>query len=263
MPLLIALFGALMAALGRFSPDGGGGGDAGAGGDGAGSGSGVDSARNAGGTGDGGDGDGDGAGEGDGNGDGDGAGAGEGDGQDPAQRGTKLTDPAALQRELDDARRQAAGERTKRTDAETARNQALEAFKPIAKMLGFDTGEDPDPAQLQAKLEQTQAALRAERINNAFYRVASQADANPELTLRYLRGGNELEGLDPDKDDFEASLKAIVQAAISSTPALKAAPQAGGSFDGGARGGGTPAEPDDLAGLIAQRVSQQRRTAQA
>ena len=249
MPLLTALFGILMAALGLFDTNGGG--DAGdAGGD-AGDGSG-DSARN-GGAGDAGD-------AGAAAGDGDGA---DGDGQDPAQRGTKLTDPAALQREVDEARRQAAAERTKRTDAETARNQALEAFKPIAKLLGFDTGQEPDPAALQQKLEQTQAELRAERVNNTFYRVASQVDANPELTLRYLRGGNELNDLDPSADDFEATLKTIVQAAISSTPALKATPQAGGSFDGGARGGGTPAEPDDLAGLIAQRVGQQRRTAQA
>lgn len=247
MPLLTALFGILIAALGLFDTNGGG--DAGDVGGDASGGSG-DSARNGGA---------DDAGVA-------GAAAGDGadgDGQDPAQRGTKLTDPAALQREVDEARRQAAAERTKRTDAETARNQALEAFKPIAKLLGFDTGQEPDPAALQQKLEQTQAELRAERVNNTFYRVASQVDANPELTLRYLRGGNELSDLDPSADDFEATLKTIVQAAISSTPALKATPQAGGSFDGGARGGGTPAEPDDLAGLIAQRVGQQRRTAQA
>lgn len=251
MPLLTALFGILMAALGLF--DGNGSGDAGdaggEGGSGSGDGSAGDppagdpSARNA---------------EGD---------PAEGD---PAQRGTKLTDPAKLQQEVDEARRQAAAERQKRTDAEkartdaeTARAQALEAFKPIAKLLGLDTGDEPDPAQLQTKLEETQAALRNERVNNTFYRVASQVGANPELTLRYLRGGNELNDLDPEKGDFEATLTTIVQAAISSTPALKATPQAGGSFDGGARGGGTPAEPDDLAGLISQRVSQQRRTAQA
>lgn len=254
MALLIALFGALMTAFGLFdgngsSDAGGTGGDSGAGGQsGSGDAGGDDSARN-GGAGDGG--------QGDGTGD-------AGDGQDPAQRGTKLTDPVALQREVDEARRQAAAARTKVSEAEASRNQALEAFKPIAKLLGFDTGEDPDPAALQTKLEQTQAALRAERVNNAFYRVASQVDANPELTLRYLRGGNELEGLDPEKDDFEANLKAIVQAAVTATPALKVTPQAGGgSFDGGPRGGGAPAEPDDLAGLIAQRVGQQRRTAQA
>lgn len=253
MPLLTALFGILMAALGLF--DGNGSGDAGEGaGDGAASGDGAagDSAPNgraAAGAG------GEAAAAGDAGGE-----AGEGE---AAQAGTKLTDPSKLQSALNRANAQAAEERTKRTKAETDRTQALEAFKPIAKLLGLDTGEEPDPAQLQAKLEETQAALRSERVNNTFYRVAAQVDANPELTLRYLRGGSELNDLDPDNSEFETTLKTIVQAAISSTPQLKAAPQAGGSFDGGARGGGTPAEPDDLAGLISQRVSQQRRTAQA
>lgn len=251
MPLLIALFGALMTALGRFSPDGGdGGGDAGGSGDGgagdgSGQGAGGDSARNGGAAG------GDAGGEGDGS---------DAAGQAPAQKGTKLTDPAELQEALNRANAQAAAERTRRTTAETERQQALEAFKPIAKLLGLDTGDDPDPAQLQKALADTQAALRTERITNSITRLASQEGADPELTLRYLRGGNELDELDPAAEDFAASLKTIVQAAISSTPALKAAPQAGGSFDGGARGGGTPAEPEDLAGLVAQRVSQQRRT---
>lgn len=252
MPLLIALFGAVMAALGLFDGEGAGG-EGGNGGAApvAGGAPPNDSARNAAGAGErapaaGGEGEG-----------------ADGDGQDPKQDGTKLTDPTELQTALNRANAQAAAARTRATTAETDKKQALDAFKPIARLLGLDTGEEPDPAQLQAKLEQTQAALRAERINNAFYRVASQEGANPELTLRYLRGGNELDDLDPEKSEFAATLKTIVQAAISSTPALKASPQAGGSFDGGARGGDTPAEPDDLAGLIAHRVSQQRRSPQA
>lgn len=181
------------------------------------------------------------------------------DGQAPAQEGTKLTDPTELQQALNRANAQAASERNKRQTAETRATQLAEAFKPIAKALGLDAGGEPDPAQLQQKLAETTAQLRAEKVNNAFYRVASQVGANPELTLRYLRGGNELADLDPAASDFEATLKTIVQAAIDSTPALKAAPQAGGSFDGGPRGGASPAEPEDLAGLIAQRVTQQRR----
>lgn len=257
MPFLTLLFGALAAFLGLFDGQG-------AGGDGA-----AGSGDASGGTSAGGSGDQGGSGQGAAGAGGDAAGGGTdagrtgdaGDGQAPAQRGTQLTDPTQLQRELDEARRQAAGERQKRTDAETQRAQALDAFKPIAKLLGFDTGEEPDAAKLQAALEETQGQLRAERVNNAFFRIAAQVGADPELTLRYLRGGNELNDLDPSKDDFEATLKTIVQAAVTSTPQLKAAaPQAGGgAFDGGSLGGGQPSEPEDLAGLVTQRVAQQRR----
>lgn len=172
------------------------------------------------------------------------ASAGQGATPPPApQQGTSLQDVEKLQRELNEAR------------GEAAKYRAA-GLRTIAQALGIELPAEKDDddqkgaiASLQKEIDTLRSEARTNAIEAAFERTIAKLGAKPVLTRRYVAA--QIEALDPKADDFASKLEQIVQAAIDEEPALKAAQAAsrsGGEFNAGANGGSedTPLSIDEL-----------------
>jgi hypothetical protein len=158
-----------------------------------------------------------------------------------AAAGTDGQPVAGVDPRIKQANDQAANERVKRREAEDQSKAIRDAFAPVLKAMGIEVpGAQVDPVKLAQDVEGWKAKYREERVGNVIQKLATAEGAKPELMLRYLKGGSELAELDPDHKDFEATAKAVVQAAIAAEPTLKAAGaaprQSGGDFSAGANG---------------------------
>lgn len=208
----------------------GGGGDGASGGDGGGAGTGAAGSS------------GDGTGGG-----GDGQGGGGSDAQDVSQL------PDWAQKIIRDTRAEAATHRTAKKAADDERQATLKA---VAKALGLETGDDPDPAKLAADLAAQQAENRRLKIEAAFAKAAKQHKADEDLTLAVLHRNGKLAELDPSAADFDTALAALVEEAVKANPKLKATPAAGKSgADLGGGGGGSDTKPKTLLDAVAAQMS--------
>lgn len=127
--------------------------------------------------------------------------------------------PDYIRRELERARREAAKYRTERNELQ----DQFERFRSgLAQALGIETGDEPDAERLQAQLRQREQELRDLKLRDAFYRQARKLDADEDLAYRWLRGGGELDDLDPSREDFEEQLNARIQTALEENPKLRA-----------------------------------------
>jgi hypothetical protein len=162
------------------------------------------------------------------------------------QAGTSLEDVQKLQRELNEARTQAAG----------YRNAGIQA---LAKALGIDLpkgkgeeGQEAALAQLQTEITTLRDEARGGKIDAGLERVFTKLSVNPRVARPYIE--RQLKDLDPKADDFTTKLEQIVQAAIDEEPALKAAQAArrsGGEFNGnGAASSGETEDPTKLAAVV-------------
>ncbi len=147
---------------------------------------------------------------------------------EPAKPDKPAEDLASLpdwaQKVIRDARAEAASTRTtaKQTAAEQART---ELTAQIAKALGLDGDEPPDPEELTAQIEQAQAAAWRSGVELQVFRGASALGADPAKlldSLSFIDSLDDLVDVDPGTPDFAAQLQAKISAAIERNPTFKA-----------------------------------------
>ena len=163
----------------------------------------------------------------------------------PPQQGTSLEDVEKLQRELNEARTQAAG----------YRNAGIQA---LAKALGIELpkgkgeeGQEAAIAALQKEITDLRTEARSGKLDAGLERAFTKLGANPRVTRPYIDA--QLKDLDPKAEDFNEKLEKIVQEAIDEEPALKqaqAARRSGGEFNGNGGSSGETEDPTKLAALV-------------
>jgi len=155
---------------------------------------------------------------------------------EPGDGGRDL-DPAALRRELERARKEAAKYRTERKQWQ---DQLQQLRDTVAKALGIKDDKEIEADKLAGELQQLKARYRQERLRGAFWRLADKLGADGELAYAYLYAAGDLDDLDVDAEDFEELLGQRIQSAIKANAKLrKDAPPAGKSgaeFGGGGDG---------------------------
>ncbi|MFF5972222.1 hypothetical protein ACFY7C_11955 [Streptomyces sp. NPDC012769] len=195
---------------------------------------------------------------------------GSGTGQGAGQQSGKGSagDPAAeierLKKDLADARKEAAKDRT------TAKQQAADdAVKQLTEKLGKALGlvkEDtpPDPAALAKAIEQKDAALtehaaqlRAKDIELAVWTRADKAGAKAAALLDSRSFLRAISGLDPTDKDFTSALDEAIKTAVKDNPGF-AAQQA--SRSGGDLSGGTGESRAKRSGSLSGAVSHHYQT---
>lgn len=193
--------------------------------------------------------------------DGTGSGDGQRSGQQPKDSGGD--DQAAtvkrLEKELADARKEAAKDRT------TAKQQAAdEAVKALTEKLGKALGlvkEDtpPDPAALakaiaekDTALTARDTALRAKNVELAVWARAEKAGAKASALLDSRSFVSTLGGLDPTDKGFTAALDAAIKEAVKDNVSFavqKPAARSGGDLSGGT-GESRTARSGSLSGAV-------------
>ncbi|MFE6225477.1 hypothetical protein [Streptomyces sp. NPDC057854] len=191
---------------------------------------------------------------------------GSGDGQRSGQQSTVTggDDQAAavkrLEKELADARKEAAKDRT------TAKQQAAdEAVKALTEKLGKALGlvkDDvpPDPAALAKAIEQKDAALtehaaqlRAKDVELAVWARAEKAGAKAGALLDSRSFARTLADLDPAAKGFTTALDDAIKAAVKENPSFAVQPAAtrsGGDLSGGTGETGAKKRSGSLSGAV-------------
>lgn len=165
--------------------------------------------------------------------------------------------PEALEKavsELAEARKEAASYRTGRNEL----RQEFDNLKTeMAKALGVDTGEPPDPEKLQQTVAERDRQLQAKTVELAAYQAAGRHEADPDALLDSRSFLDKASELDPSADDFQSQLDAAIKASVEANPKLKAAPGGGSN---GPRQGPQPQGregPKDLKSALAEKLSPQ------
>lgn len=243
--------------------DGNGGGTGGSGGTGNGGQSGGDTGSGGqGGSGNGGDRGGAGGGTGTGSGDG-GSGTGSGGGSQNGNGGDDTSRrieslPQWAQQHIRDIRDEAAGNRTKRNDAE---RQMTDLQRKVAAAFGIDVDGDgkPDPDKLAADLTAAQDTARMRSVELAVYRAASDKNADPAALLDSRTFLDSVSDLDPNAQDFQTRLGDKITTAIQNNPRLTAGGGNTGSRPGGGIGQGGRGQQSGPVGVAAGRALHQER----
>lgn len=180
--------------------------------------------------------------------------------QQPSGQGAAGGDLAAtvkrLEKDLADARREAAKERTaaKQQAADTA---VADLTAKLGKALGLvkDDGP-PDPKALAEAISQKDAALtareadiRARDVELAVWSRADKAGARASALLDSRSFLRDIGDLDPSDKGFTNALDAAIKTAVKDNPAFAAAQAAaasGGDLSGGTGETGTRQRPTSL-----------------
>jgi hypothetical protein len=122
---------------------------------------------------------------------------------------------------------------------ENARNgekTAKQQLAAVAKALGLDTGEKPDPEALAKQLTAAQDTARTTQVELATYRRAAKAGADPDALLDSRSFLDSVRELDPASATFGDDVEAAIKKAIKENARLKAgstgAPAAGVPLNG-------------------------------
>jgi len=165
----------------------------------------------------------------------DGGGDKSGDKDKPTGKYAHITDPAALQALAERLDREAAdaGVKARETTRSRAAAEAKrEAQQEIAKLLGLST-DDQDPAKLSAEVEQ----LRKQNIARDRELLTIRAALAPGMNVDVRRLTDsrsfmsKIEQIDPNADDADAKITALIRAAVTSDPTLKTAQARGASLE--------------------------------
>ena len=170
-----------------------------------------------------------------------------------------------LEKELADARKEAAKDRT------TAKQQAAdEAVKALTEKLGKALGlvkDDvpPDPAALAKAIEQKdsalterESALRAKDVELAVWARAEKAGAKASALLDSRSFARSLADLDPTAKGFTTALDDAIKAAVKDNPAF--AVQQPAVRSGGDLSGGTGESKTKRSGSLSGAVSHHYQT---
>lgn len=142
--------------------------------------------------------------------------------QDAAEGEPKMF-PEAHVKQLRD---EAAKHRTTAANEKAERDKLTGILAGIAKALDPEAGDKTDPEKLTQQLADRESALSRERIENAAYRAAGKAGANPDALLDSRTFLSVAHKLDPAGDSFTADLESAIKAAVEANPQLKATGQA-------------------------------------
>ncbi|GAB3213313.1 hypothetical protein GCM10027294_43700 [Marinactinospora endophytica] len=134
-------------------------------------------------------------------------------------------------------RDEAAANRVKAKEAETAREQAeterQATLDAIARALGLNEQEPPDPEELARQLTAAQEAtaareaeLRQLRVERAAERAARTHDADVDTLLDSRAFTTALAKLDPSDEGFADALDELVKTTVEANPKYKLAGQA-------------------------------------
>lgn len=127
-----------------------------------------------------------------------------------------------LEKELSDARKEAAGYRTQ------SKGALAEIRKALAPLLGIeDVADAPaDAASLLAKLQERDAArekqLREYQVSNALQSAGVKHGADMDLLIPHLRGSAALEKLDLTAETFAKDVSEMVKGLLEKNPKLRA-----------------------------------------
>ncbi|MDU0864424.1 hypothetical protein [Actinomyces urogenitalis] len=144
--------------------------------------------------------------------------------QAPTQPQSVADLPEWAQKEIHDARREAAASRTK---AKTAADDAKTTLaQQIGKALGIITDDQPAPTveDLTGQVQASQAETRAARTEVAVYKAAHTLNADPTALLDSRSFLASLEDVDPTDSTAVAD---AIKTAVANNPRLALAPAAG------------------------------------
>lgn len=123
-------------------------------------------------------------------------------------------------------RDEAAKHRTTAAATKAEQDKLAKILADIGKALNPDAeGEQADPAKLTQQLAEREQALTRERVENAAYRAAARAGANPDALLDSRAFLTAVHKLDPTADTFTADLESAIKTAVETNPQLKATGQ--------------------------------------
>ncbi|THA82732.1 hypothetical protein [Streptomyces sp. A0592] len=165
-----------------------------------------------------------------------------------------------LEKDLADARKEAAKERTaaKQQAADTA---VADLTAKLGKALGLvkDDGP-PDPkalaeaiSQKDAKLTESAGIIRAKDVELAVWSRADKAGARAAALLDSRSFLRDIGDLDPSDKGFTAALDAAIKTAVKDNPAFSAAQAAaasGGDLSGGTGEASTRQRPTSLSAAV-------------
>lgn len=169
-----------------------------------------------------------------------------GDGQPDPQNVEDLPDWA--QKIIRDTRGEAAGNRTKATQAEQRQQEIVKAFAKAAGIeIPGDDGDQPDPDKLTEQLTTTQQQARESAAELVVWRNAATLKVDASAVTDSRAFAKAIESLDPSSDTFAEDVKKAAEKAAENNPKLKAARAAGASSVDHAGGSGeTPQRPTTL-----------------
>lgn len=145
-------------------------------------------------------------------------------------------------------------DRSKTTNSELQRQADLLAKLAQKAGIELDDGK-ADPEKLAQQLSASQDKARQSAVELAVYRAAGKHSADADALLDSRGFLKQVDGLDPDCDDFAAKVGDAIKAAVESNPKLKTAPappvRSGTEMSG--RGEGAR-KPTNLADAVAARM---------
>jgi hypothetical protein len=141
-----------------------------------------------------------------------------GDDAKPAAKEVKDL-PAWAQKEIRDARKQAADARGEKTKAEQASKDTLDK---IAVALGLKKGEEVDPEKLQQQLtadvEKANSERDEARLQLAVFKAADTHSADPSALLDSREFLKEVRELDATDKSFADDLAALIKQRVKDNP---------------------------------------------
>jgi hypothetical protein len=145
-------------------------------------------------------------------------------------------------------------DRSKSTNSELQRQADLLAKLAQKAGIELDDGK-ADPEKLAQQLSASQDKARQSAVELAVYRAAGKHSADADALLDSRGFLKQVDGLDPEADDFAAKVGDAIKAAVESNPKLKTvpAPPARSGTEMSGRGEGAR-KPTNLADAVAARM---------